>query len=791
MFGMLATSLSAMAQQLPNVGFNSWKSTCGSTYQTSTGKLYGTTSTSDRTKVKGLRQRPGTEPEGWNGSNVNQNVMADKQEPNLVTKATDDSHGSYLKLANRFIGMGSIGATAPAYITFGTPWSHAVSNNEEQDGGTYGGVNFTYRPDAIRGKFKRINVEGKSENAHIIVYMWTGTFTSNIGEKGAPLLSENNVDRAIMGKSNAGTVTGDGKLIASADHEFATTLNNDWEEITVPINYADTKTAPQMMNVIVSSADYWTRDNIVDLEKKTETKDKDASTLYVDDLEFVYYNTLKSLTVNGKNITLQEGTTTYSFDEELTSVEAEATSQFATITYEQKGSNYVISLTSGDGKVTEYTIKGKSNKPAPVASSIAGTYESRIDVTLGEDDTFSSINNIVLEANQDNTVNFLLNNFTFPGIGEVGDIAVKNVPLSWNGDNVALETKQNISLDSEYADALNLKNMPLDLYAEVSPEKQLTAQLTIVWSMEGFELPITVTVKKSPIGVTTEGTTTTVTGTVDEEVFTNIIPNLLEGKTSLDFTDANITYSGFWNHNIGINNIVYYVNNDLTSPNTNLVNNGTTVKLQLTDKEDFGVPQSFTAEEVSYSRDPLTADNSYVSSFVLPFAFDVPAGTTVAELNAINGTTLVFKPVSRTEANKPYLIVTNNAEVLTSFRNVAVEATDNANLTTTVDGVKHIGTYTEKKVENVYGYANGKFVKAKTGTVSPFRTYIEMPNTASAPKAFNISFEEGGSTTGINQTTAAENSSNAVYNLQGIRMGNDLNGLAKGIYIVNGKKVIK
>lgn len=775
---MLATSVSAVAQQLPNVGFNSWKKTCGSSFQASKSNGREANTASD---AAGLITRPGTEPEGWNGSNVDQIVTMHGKEANLVTQQNDETHGSYLKLANRFVGVGTIGATAPAYITFGTPWVYACANSKDQDGGTYGGTKFTYRPDAIRGKFKRTNKGSNKENAHIIVYMWTGTFTSNIGKKSPGKISESNVDRAIMGKSNAGTITGNGKLIASVDHEFATTKDNDWEEITVPINYTDTKTAPEMMNVIVSSADYWNRANIVSTKQNV-----DGSILCVDDLEFVYYNTLKSLTVNGKSITLEEGATTYNVDEELTSVEAEATSQFATIAYKKNGSDYIISLTSGDGQVTEYTIKGKSNKPAPVASTIAGTYESQIDVTM--DATSSSINNIVLEANADNTVNFLLNNFSFPGMGKVGDIAVNNVPLSWNGDNVALSTKQTISLDSELADALNLKNMPLTLNAEVSPAKELTAELTIIWSFDGENVPIVVTVKKSPIGVVTNGTNVAINGTIDEDIWANIIPSVVEGNTSLDFTNATITYEDFANETDLYDNVVYYVgSNDFTG--TNIVKDGKTENLNLIDGGiAFGIPQGFTAESVIYDRS-LHTDNNYVSSFILPFAFDVPEGITVAELSAVNGSTLVFKPVSRTEANKPYLIQTDDADAISSFTNVTVEATDNADLTTTVDGVKHIGTYTTKELENVYGYANGKFVKANTGTVIPFRTYIEMPNAASAPRAFSISIE--GATTGINQATTADSTSKAIYNLQGIRMNGDLNGLSKGVYIVNGKKVIK
>lgn len=277
-FGLLLASAIGMnAQQLPNVGFESWKSTCGQTLQTSDnfGKATST--------ATNFKTRPGVEPTDWNGSNVNQQVVASVSEAGFVTK--QGTEGNYwAKLTNLEVGAFGISACAPAYLTFGTPWSHAASSN--QDGGTYGGVAFTNKPDAIKGKYKRSNAT--TETAHIIAYFWTGTFTSKIGASNNPLISMDNVERAILGKSNAGTITGDGKLIASCDYEFTTTTNNDWQEIVVPITYKNLETAPTMMNVIISSADYWTRGNMVA-----------NSTLEVDDVEFVYYHTLNAISYDG------------------------------------------------------------------------------------------------------------------------------------------------------------------------------------------------------------------------------------------------------------------------------------------------------------------------------------------------------------------------------------------------------------------------------------------------------------------------------------------------------------
>ena len=57
-FGLLLASAIGMnAQQLPNIGFDNWKTTNGASYNPGTSKDY---------------TRPGSEPENWCGSNVNQ-----------------------------------------------------------------------------------------------------------------------------------------------------------------------------------------------------------------------------------------------------------------------------------------------------------------------------------------------------------------------------------------------------------------------------------------------------------------------------------------------------------------------------------------------------------------------------------------------------------------------------------------------------------------------------------------------------------------------------------------------
>lgn len=267
----LSAAVAVQAQQLPNGGFDSWKTACGST-----------------DAVSKMSVRPGVEPSDWNGSSVNQ--MGQKKE--LIS-----NQDGAVKMINAWIGFMGIGSVAPGFIDLGTPWVYASMSLSECDGGVYGGVSFTNKPDAITGKFKREDSTG--ESSHIIVYLWNGTFVSNIGKKSAPDQARNNVDRAIIGESN---YTGDGTLVAKCDYTFTTT-DGEWKEITVPIEYVSDE-APEMMNTIISGGDYWTRANM-----------KEGTTLYADDVQFVYYSRLASLTYNGDNYYKEDVDTYYIFDE--------------------------------------------------------------------------------------------------------------------------------------------------------------------------------------------------------------------------------------------------------------------------------------------------------------------------------------------------------------------------------------------------------------------------------------------------------------------------------------------
>ena len=395
------SAFTANAQQLPNVGFDSWKTTCGSSR-----------SVNEKKEVV----RPGVEPAEWNGSNVNQ--MGQKK-PDLVTKVEDNSN-TVVQLKNIYIGLKfpKIGSTAPGFINLGTPWVYASTTISDCDGGVFGGVSFNKKPDAIKGKYKR--TDSNSEDSHIIAYLWSGTYTSKIGNVAQTTTEEqNDVDRVVFGKA---TGSASGKLVASCDKAFSSTANKDWETIVVPLDYVANAGNPTMMNVVISAGDYWNRGNL-----------KENTTLLVDDVDFVYYSTLTSLKAGSKTIALKDGVYNYTVAGKMPTEEdvvATCKSQFADATVAVDAANYkvTVTVTNQGGKDVDgatqhvYTLQ----YTAPVVKQYAGILNVEM---VGEDVIANATQKVTISYYNDNTCDFSLPDFMFAGTN-IGNIEIPNVKVS-------------------------------------------------------------------------------------------------------------------------------------------------------------------------------------------------------------------------------------------------------------------------------------------------------------------------------------------------------------------------
>lgn len=154
--------------------------------------------------------------------------------------------------------------------------------------------------------------------------------------------------------------------------------------------------------------------------------------------------------------------------------------------------------------------------------------------------------------------------------------------------------------------------------------------------------------------------------------------------------------------------------------------------------------------------------------------------------------TITFKKVEgNMKAGEPYLIKPTEDITSLGFEGVTITAIE-GNLQGKAYGIcGTLGKYTmNTDGTELFLNAAGKFVApaAATNTMKGFRAYFIVPKGASAA-AININID--GETTGINNIETEATVNGKVYNLNGQYVGNSLNGLKKGIYVVNGKKVIK
>lgn len=465
---LAAGGLTASAQYLPNGDFQQWKTTCGKSDQTSLNNYY-------ESAPFGLATRPGVEPQDWNGSNVNQTVFNKNAHSDALVTRQKEGDNSYVRLVCTKVGVKlstlDIKAEAPAFINFGTPWVYAVSNKNKCDGGVYGGMSFSYRPDAIKGRYKRTPA-AKAEKARIIAYLWSGTFKSSI-PSGTSTRMQDDVDRAIMDRVSG--VTGDGKLVASCDYGFETTKNNDWEEIVVPINYKLTDVVPTKMNVIISSDDYWTRANMVE-----------NSTLEVDDVQFVYYHALESITYKGKTIKMEEGKNFYNLliDEDF---------DISNFSYKKKGAGATVEKSfDPKSQILTVTVKGNDFNVNPKSVTVykfrvakeVTDFTSDLSVELVKMGMFDpSESTIQLYKEQDGSYTFQLRNFSLMGGAiNVGTIVLKNLDI--NGDKITTSQTTTIqpgddpSVDEKQWMGPNLPPVPIVLNATRNGA-DLTAQIDI------------------------------------------------------------------------------------------------------------------------------------------------------------------------------------------------------------------------------------------------------------------------------------------------------------------------
>lgn len=219
----------------------------------------------------------------------------------------------------------------------------------------------------------------------------------------------------------------------------------------------------------------------------------------------------------------------------------------------------------------------------------------------------------------------------------------------------------------------------------------------------------------------------------------------------------------------------------------NIVKDGICANLVLTDGYPFTATKNFEATKATYTMTSI-ADGKF-GTLVLPFAAQLPAdGKAYAldgELNVIDGE-LVGSAVTSLAANKPVL-VTKAGEYTASAVSVAETSASQINTNGNLTGVYQnteapVGSYVLQNHPATQGVAFYLVGEVKP-TVKPFRAYIK-PQSTNAKQFIKVVFD--GEATGIKEITS-DNTKAEIFDLSGRRVAK----AQKGVYIINGKKVIK
>ena len=395
----------------------------------------------------------GKQPVGWGASNVDQMLTFDQLVTQGVDRTSTESDTYSVHLLNYFCGLNaSMGATAPAYITIGSAWNYGDgpnlnTPNDKSDGGSYGGIEFGYRPDAVSMWIKRVHktelASGENgsinanEKATILAYAWKGETSSTVKvgldyKLGIITISEaedrilTNRDKDVLGMITDGvTKSEDFELISKSENYIEGDIT-EWTQKVFPIEYLSDN-APEMLNIVVATSDYFNRANL-----------GVGNTLDVDDVTLVYYSTLSSLTIGGSEIALADGTYEYEGSGAMPASADE-------VAYTTKG-RYAQAEVSIDEAARTVTITVTNQGGADLDGETSHTYTVTYPAEpveypgylniemMGQPIAPNSPATVEITDNGDGTCTFALPNFSLDlGTGTatpLGDIVVENVTMT-------------------------------------------------------------------------------------------------------------------------------------------------------------------------------------------------------------------------------------------------------------------------------------------------------------------------------------------------------------------------
>lgn len=299
---LAVTAMYAQTYQLPNVGFENWEKAKGILW-------------TEKNKNQG---QPGEEPQSWHSSNIKfATGLAGSYQKLVQKKKKSDNGKTYANVINKKSGQASSYIPTLGTLTIGNTWyanygdgnatgGYRATNEKFAQNGTYGGLSFVGRPDAIVGDFQNY-----SSDSHIIAYLWKGSFNGEVpatfddGATGIVIKKYNptikswlkleNLDRAIWSQIDPSIVTSEtvqnitksegAEIIAYCDKAFNESFT--WATVEIPLNYLSAAT-PEMTNVIIAAGYPW--------DSRKSVKEESIN---VDNVRYAYFSRLSDASIDG------------------------------------------------------------------------------------------------------------------------------------------------------------------------------------------------------------------------------------------------------------------------------------------------------------------------------------------------------------------------------------------------------------------------------------------------------------------------------------------------------------
>lgn len=486
----------ASAQQLPNAGFEgTWN--------------ISVPWTSDGNTVE---MTDAYNPESWCISHV---IGINGLGATVTGEKTAEGYNNSASAVRLINSPNSLLSTqiVPGYMTLGTTWSTSEMGSEN-DGGSFGGSPFTFKPDAISFQYKREHgtaTEGMTaeelatlkpeEPATVVTYLWKGEWSqadvpAAIGIFTPTTTTMTDRDRNILDMETAkgGEVThsDDAKLIASLNYSI-TEDATDWTKFEQPLNYVSDAT-PTKINVILAANDYFAGAEAVGR----------GNTLIVDDVKLVYYSRLNSVKINGAAVEgFDKDTYTYQVGAacpaDESAFEVEVLGKSAEYTVNIDADNKVATV-----KVTNIDADSDGLKEHTYTFNFAGAQQTAIKyvgtlvVSFGVDTTIPN-SELFITPNSASTCTMALYDFAFMG-ATVGDIIVDNISTSTEADGTIKYSGSKEGLQ------LSLEGNPLIANVNVTGTETATGQLTmnIAVNVPGLgDIPVTFNGQKDTTGIGT------------------------------------------------------------------------------------------------------------------------------------------------------------------------------------------------------------------------------------------------------------------------------------------------